>query len=88
MPIPKLVRRGEIYTVTMMEFRKQPGEVIDACRDGALVKITKQGKHVATMVPTGFYFDPDRPIVIRSDGTSEDGRMPLMLRRSDLGSFY
>jgi len=81
MPIPKRVLRGQTYEVTMMELRAQPGEVLDAVRDGALVRVTKQGKHIATMVPPGY--EKDATIIVHPDGTA-DGPMPLTWRRPDL----
>jgi len=85
MPLPARSRRGETHTVTMMELRQQPGEVFEAVRDGACVRVTKQGRHIGTIVPNDFNTnDLDRTIVIRSDGTSEDGRMPVTWRRPDL----
>jgi prevent-host-death family protein len=81
MSLPKRSRRGEVHTITMMELRKQPGEVIEAIRDGAVVRITKQGRHIATIVPPG---DDPTPITIQADGQSADGRMPITWRRPDL----
>lgn len=81
MPIPKRVLRGQTYEVTMMELRRQPGEVLDAVRDGALVRVTKQGKHIATMVPPGY--EKTQPSSYILTGTS-DGPMPLTWRRTDL----
>jgi antitoxin (DNA-binding transcriptional repressor) of toxin-antitoxin stability system len=50
---------------------------LDAVRDGALVRVTKQGKHIATMVPPGY--ERDTTIVVHPDGTV-DGPMPLTWR--------
>jgi antitoxin (DNA-binding transcriptional repressor) of toxin-antitoxin stability system len=81
MPLPKRSRKGEIHTVTMMELRHQPGEVFEAVHDGAFIKVTKQGRHVGTIVPVD---EDPTPIVIRPDGTSEDGRMPFTFRQPRL----
>lgn len=81
MPLPKRNLRGQTCTVTMMELRAQPGEVLDAVRDGMLVRITRQGKHVATMMPPGY--DPDAPTIIHPDGSFE-GPPPLSFRRPEL----
>ena len=81
MPIPRNIRRGQAFSITMMELRKQPGEVIEAVRDGAIVYITKQGRHIATMAPPD---DVDDTIVVNPDGSTVGNRRPLTWRRPDL----
>ena len=49
--LPRLDFTGEVYTVTMMELRQEPGEVIDRVSRGATVKVTKAGKLVAVIKP-------------------------------------
>ncbi len=49
MPIPKLSFIGETATVTMMELRSNPGEILDRVSRGLTVNVTKSGKWVATM---------------------------------------
>lgn len=51
MPLPKKDYRGQKASITMMEFRKQPGETVDCASSGMTVRITKSGKHVASMIP-------------------------------------
>lgn len=75
MPLPKKDFRGCVATVTMMEFRKQPGEVIDQVSHGMVVEVDKNGKHVASIVPAVLYYKN----VIHSDGRIE-GEIPLTFR--------
>lgn len=81
MKIPRNVRRGQVFSITMMELRAQPGEVMEAIRDGAIVHVTKNGRHVATIAPPD---DVDETIIVNSDGSTLDGRKPLTWRRPDL----
>lgn len=81
MPIPKKDFRGQQGSVTMMELRSQPGEVIDRVQHGATIHITKSGEHVASLVPPG---GDGEDTMIKSDG-SIVGPVPLTFRRN-LGS--
>jgi hypothetical protein len=70
--------------LTMMEFRRQPGErIIDVIRNRAKFLITKQGKPVAILGPP----DEGDTTIIHSDG-SISGEVPLTYKEKDLGSFY
>lgn len=79
--LPRRTLRGQTHTITMMDLRQQPGEVLDAARDGAVIRVTKQGKHVATII--GANFEPDAPTIVHPDGTV-DGPLPFTHRRPDL----
>jgi prevent-host-death family protein len=81
MPLPKKDFAGQRARVTMMELRSQPGEVIDAVSHGMKVRIEKNGKHVATLVPPDEDTDST---TIYSDGRIK-GVPPLTFRRN-LGS--
>jgi antitoxin (DNA-binding transcriptional repressor) of toxin-antitoxin stability system len=87
MPIPQLNFVGEVATITMMELRANPGEVLDRVSRGLEVRVTKQGKWVATMKAPSLAIPADDTIVIRPDGTTEDGRKPLTFGL-DLGGEY
>ena len=85
MPIPKLNFAGEVATITMMELRKQPGEIMDRVTRGLTVYVTKSGRAVAKLVP--FSRPDDETIIVRPDGSTVDGRKPLTFGL-DLGGEY
>lgn len=87
MPIPKLSFVGEIATITMMELRSNPGEILDRVSRGLEVRVTKSGKWVATMKAPALGARTDDTIIVRRDGTTEDGRKPLTFGL-DLGGEY
>lgn len=63
-------------SVTMMELRSQPGEVLRAVEvDRRRITITKQGRAVAQLVPV------DEVTVVHSDGTVS-GPLPITHRRN------
>lgn len=68
-------------TITMTEWRNEPGErITDIRREGASFLITKGGKPVARLMPI------DDVTVIECDGKIR-GETPLTLRRA-LGAGY
>ena len=68
-------------TITMTEWRNEPGErITDIRRDGTSFLITKGGKPVARLVPV------DDETVIERDGRIR-GEIPLTRRRA-LGNGY
>lgn len=81
MPLPKRDLRGQRATITMMELRSNPGEVIDSVAHGLTVGITKSGKEVAVLTQSDSGKDTT---VIYPDG-SISGHVPLTLGRN-LGS--
>jgi prevent-host-death family protein len=83
MSLPKRNRKGETHQITMMELRSQPGEVLDAARDGAIIHITKNGTHIATLVGADSGLVDDI-IIIRPDGTTVGGQKPLTWREPGL----
>ena len=86
MPISKLSFVGEVATITMMELRANPGEIMDRVNRGLTVYITKSGRAVAKLTP--FASDhSDETIIVRPDGTTEDGRKPLTFRLNLGGEF-
>lgn len=70
MGVPRKDFSDQTYTVSMMELRETPGDIIDRVAHGATVHIEKNGKHVATIVPV--------ETVIHPDGTWT-GKRPLMM---------
>lgn len=78
MSLPKKDFQGQSATVTMMELRAQPGEVIDRVKHGMIVHITKADKYVASLGPPGSF---DSDTVIHPNGTIT-GEIPLTFRRN------
>lgn len=87
MPIPQLSFVGEVATITMMELRSTPGEILDRVSRGLEVRITKSGKWIATMKAPSLATSDDDTIIVRRDGTTDDGRKPLTFRMN-LGGEY
>jgi antitoxin (DNA-binding transcriptional repressor) of toxin-antitoxin stability system len=81
MPLPKKDYRGQKATITMMELRSNPGEVIDSVAHGLTVGITKAGKEVAILAQSDQSLDTT---IIHRDG-SITGQIPLTFGRN-LGS--
>ena len=70
-------------SITMMELRQAPGDVLDRVAHGMTVYVTKNDKLVACIVPPSRMTDSDS-CVVRPDGTIE-GIPPVTLHRN-LGS--
>lgn len=79
MSLPRKNFDGQEATITVTELRAAPGDALDRVAHGMIIHITKNGKHVATIMP------PEET-VIQSDG-SFTGRRPLTMGR-DLGDKY
>ncbi len=79
MSLPRKDFDGQEATITVMELRSAPGDVIDRVTHGMKIHITKNGKHVASIVPP-------EVTKIESDG-SFTGAKPLTMGRN-LGDKY
>lgn len=79
MALPRKDYDGQEATITVMELRERPGDAIDRVTHGMKIHITKNGKHVASLVP------PENT-VINSDG-SFSGARPLTMGKN-LGDHY
>jgi len=78
MAIPKRDYRGQNFTVTMMELRSQPGEVMDLVAHGMSCRVERNGKHIATIVPPENEGDSTE---IFRDGSIK-GPIPLTFRQN------
>jgi hypothetical protein len=76
MPLPEKDFRGQRASVSMMELRATPGDLIDRVQHGMTVDIEKSGKKVASLVPANC---DGGSTVIRPDG-SIAGPIPLTFR--------
>ena len=81
MPLPLKNFRGQTATVTMMELRSAPGDVIDRVAHGMVVHIIKGDKYVADLGPPGHFYSET---IIHPNGTIT-GEIPLTYRQR-LGS--
>lgn len=70
MSMPRKDFSGQEATVSMMELRAGPGDIIDRVAAGMTVHVEKNGRRVASIVPT--------ETIIASDG-SYTGARPLTM---------
>ena len=74
MPLPRKDFDGQEATVTMMELRASPGDVIDRVTHGMVVHVTKNKTRVASIVPPEI-------TVIAKDGSYVGARPVTMGRK-------
>lgn len=80
MTLPTMDWHGRETTISMMELRGKPGEVIDAVGHGLTVYVEKNGKLIACLVPPNYVMNRDTTI-IHCDGSIQ-GFMPLTFRKN------
>ena len=78
MTLPKPDYRGRETEISMMELRSTPGEVVDCVKNGMTIHLEKNGKRIATLIPSEQNGDTT---TIHSDG-SISGPIPLTFRRN------
>jgi hypothetical protein len=76
MPLPRVDLRGKRATITMMELRAGPGEVMDRVKDGLVIDVEKAGKRIAVIAR-----DDQDTTTIHRDGSIE-GAIPFTFRRN------
>jgi hypothetical protein len=77
MPLPKKDFHGQTATISMMELRSSPGDVIDRVAHSMVIHITKGDKHVADLGPPGHFYSET---VVHPNGTIS-GEIPLTYRQ-------
>lgn len=86
MPMPPKNYHGQEATVSMMELRRSPGDIVDRVSCGMTVHLEKNGIQIATIIPQWNKIVDCDVCIIQHNG-SISGKPPVTFR-CPLGGHY